>query len=484
MTTSLSSALSDSLLLGAQRPRLWSAPSWASSAGDEAIALAEMAGLELDDWQQFVLRESLGERPDQKWAARTAVLICPRQNGKNAILEARELAGLFLFGEQIIVHSAHEQATASNQFKRVLALIEGTPKLRRRMARPIRGKGSEAIELKSGQVIYFKTRTGGGTRGWSIDCIVFDEAYNLPEDAISAMVPTRSARPNTQTWYTSSAVDALKHPHGTALTRQRQRGLDKKPNVAFFEWSAEGDDPAKVTEEQACDPVILAPANPGFNIRLLPESIEEEFGEMGLREFAVERLGIGDWPDLDPDSAKTINPAKWKLCFTVNDLPSRSAYAVDVTPDRAFATVSAAGNHSEGPQGFEVVKHGRGTGWIVDFLVARAPDILVLDGGGPAASLIPELEKAGLEVTPISGKEYAQACGFLYDAIEDTAVLHGGGAELDTAVDVADTSPLGDAFKWSRKDSTGDITPLVAGTLAIWGLQTADTTDTVWAFRG
>lgn len=484
MTTSPASALSDSSLLGAQRPRLWSTPSWVTSAGDEAIELALLAGLELDDWQQFVLREALGERPDGKWAARTAVLICPRQNGKNAILEARELAGLFLFGEQIIVHSAHEQATASRQFARVLQLIEGTPKLKRRMKRAVHGKGSEAIEMRSGQWIYFKTRTGGGTRGWSIDLLVFDEAYDLPEAAISAMVPTKSARPNAQTFYTSSAVDQMKHPHGTALTRQRQRGIDGKPTVAFFEWSAPGEDPAKVTEEQALDPEILAPANPGFNIRLLPESIEEEIGEMGLRGFAVERLGVGDWPDLDPNSTKTINPAKWKLCYTNTELPVRTAYAVDVMIDRAFATVCAAGNHADGPPGFEVVKHARGTGWVVDFLVARQPDILVLDGGGPAASLIPELEQAGLEVTPISGKEYAQACGFLYDAIEDTAVLHGGGAELDTAVDVADTSPLGDAFKWSRKDSTGDITSLVAGTLAIWGLQTADTTDTVWAFRG
>jgi hypothetical protein len=30
--------------------------------------------------------------------------------------------------------------------------------------------------------------------------------------------------------------------------------------------------------------------------------------------------------------------------------------------------------------------------------------------------------------------------------------------------------PLGDAWGWSRKNSTVDITPLVAGTIATWAL--------------
>ena len=239
---------------GSEAPRFWSAPKFGSSAGDDAIDLAELAGLELDEWQKFVLRQSLGERDDGKWAAPTVCLICPRQNGKNAILGARELAGLILFDERVIIHSAHEQATASDQFRRVLGLIEGTPKLYKRMLRPIRGKGNESIVMKSGQVIYFKTRTGGGTRGFSIDLIVFDEAYELPETAISAMVPTLSARPKTQTIYTSSAVDQQKHQYGAALTRQRVRGIEGRSDLAFFEWSIDGADPAKVDEDGGIRP--------------------------------------------------------------------------------------------------------------------------------------------------------------------------------------------------------------------------------------
>jgi hypothetical protein len=64
-------------------------PPAATSAGEEAVELAAMAGIELDPWQELVLRESLGEREGGKWAAFEVGLIVPRQNGKGTVLEAR-----------------------------------------------------------------------------------------------------------------------------------------------------------------------------------------------------------------------------------------------------------------------------------------------------------------------------------------------------------------------------------------------------------
>jgi hypothetical protein len=66
----------------------------------------------LDPWQRFVLDRALGESKDGKWSAFEVGLVVPRQNGKGSILEARELAGLFLFDERLILHSAHEFETA------------------------------------------------------------------------------------------------------------------------------------------------------------------------------------------------------------------------------------------------------------------------------------------------------------------------------------------------------------------------------------
>jgi hypothetical protein len=57
------------------------------------------------------------ERADGKWAAFEVGLNVARQNGKGSILEARELAGLFLLGERLIIHSAHEFATSLEAFR-------------------------------------------------------------------------------------------------------------------------------------------------------------------------------------------------------------------------------------------------------------------------------------------------------------------------------------------------------------------------------
>ena len=42
--------------------------------------------------------------------------------------------------------------------------------------------------------------------------------------------------------------------------------------------------------------------------------------------------------------------------------------------------------------------------------------------------------------------------------------------------------PLGDAWAWSRKNSTVDISPLVAATLALWGYSNA-AGDGDWTFH-
>jgi phage terminase large subunit-like protein len=78
-------------------------------------------GPDLDPWQEFVLAHALGERADGKWAAFEVGVMVSRQNGKGAILEARELAGLFLLGERLIIHSAHQFDTSLEAFRRLLS---------------------------------------------------------------------------------------------------------------------------------------------------------------------------------------------------------------------------------------------------------------------------------------------------------------------------------------------------------------------------
>lgn len=68
----------------------------------------DAAGYDLDDWQSWFLTQALGTLPDATWAATDVGLVVSRQNGKGTVLEVRELGGLFVLGEELIIHTAHE----------------------------------------------------------------------------------------------------------------------------------------------------------------------------------------------------------------------------------------------------------------------------------------------------------------------------------------------------------------------------------------
>ena len=89
----------------------------------ECLELCGRCGLELDPWQQFVLRRGLRLRPDGKFAAPEVGVCVGRQNGKGGIIEARELGGLFVWGETTIVHTAHLFDTSLEAFLRMSNLF-------------------------------------------------------------------------------------------------------------------------------------------------------------------------------------------------------------------------------------------------------------------------------------------------------------------------------------------------------------------------
>lgn len=120
---------SGAALIGAQRPRVWTAPDrhrelteGCSSCGDpeykgagcgnylatDVLDWAQGFGYQLDDWQKWVLTEGLGTAPDGRWSSFENAVIVSRQNGKGTCEEVRELSGLFVIGEELIIHTAHE----------------------------------------------------------------------------------------------------------------------------------------------------------------------------------------------------------------------------------------------------------------------------------------------------------------------------------------------------------------------------------------
>lgn len=461
------------------------------SDGDLAIELAASAGLRLDPWQRFVLRHSLGRR-DGRWAAFEAAMLVSRQNGKGTVLEARELAGLYLFDERLILHSAHEYKTAVEGFRRIRDLIDGRDSLRQRVKRVITSHGEESIELRGGKRLRFLARSTGSGRGFTGDTIILDEAQNLGDPMVEAMMPTVSARPNPQVIYAATAPDRDLAPcgHLAKLRRRALKGGDR--NLAWFEWSinphgdlcgpgcGEHDDPASVGS--------WARANPGLGIRISVEHVAREFASMGPAGFARERLGVGNWP-VDEAAWQVISEDHWTAAADpASQVGDPVCFAADVTPDRGWGSIAVAGRRSDGLLHVEVTDHRPKTSWMVPRILELQerwrPRAVVIDAAGPAGSLVAPLKEAGFETIgptadpPDSGKalvlptarDAAQACGAFYDLVTDAKALrHLDQPELAVALAGATKRPLGDAWAWDRKGVGIDLSPLVAVTLAAWG---------------
>lgn len=453
---------------GTQRPRIATVPPSVSSAGQEAADLAAQAGLILDPWQVWVLDQSLGETADGLWAAFEVGLIVSRQNGKGSILEARELAGLLLFDEQLILHSAHEFKTAVEAFRRLRMLIDQTPHLKRRVSRVVQSTNEMGIELTTGQRVRFIARSGGSGRGFTGDLVILDEAYNLDAEAMEAVLPTLSARPNPQVWYTSSAGKDT----STQLGRVRARGVaGGDPDLAFFEWSIRAKLLGDEVNDDPADPTNWASANPALGYRITTQYMARELSALGVDSFAKERLAVTAYPVDDAQRWEVIPEAHWNTTLQPGaTLGEALALAIDTTPDHGWTSVAAVGEREDGGIHAELIEHREGTAWVADRVVELndrwSPCAIALDGAGPAGVLLADLEAAGIEVTQPTAREFGQACGGILVAFRDTAISHLDQEPLRLAIAGARKRPLGDAWAWARRDTAVDISPLVAVTLA------------------
>lgn len=453
---------------------------------DEAAFLASEYGLTPDDWQEDVLEDWLGRRRDGRWAAATCGLAVPRQNGKNSILEVRELFGMVGLGEKFL-HTAHQVKTARKAFLRISSFFENErqyPELAAMVKEIRKTNGQEAVVLVNGGSVEFIARSRNSGRGFTVDVLVCDEAQDLTDDELDALLPTISAAPqrNPQVILTGTPPDPDKGETGEVFTRVRRDG--EKNLDARLAWMDFGvaDGPLPDIDDQES----WRKVNPALGTRLNLSEVVREHGLMSPEGFARERMGW--WGDGNT-GLSDIDQRAWAECRDDDSvITSSRTLGVDVNLDHSWACISGAGKRDDGLPSVEDIVHDRGTGWVV----RRAKELLdkhgripvAIDARSPAASLIPDFEAAGIEVLKLTTADVTQACGWLFSSINDRAIRHCG-SDLDKAVAGAIKRNVGDAFAWGRKQSVVDITPLNSATwaLAAMTLDPGPITDAgVWVF--
>jgi hypothetical protein len=279
-------------------------PDGDEARAEAAIGLAALAGTDLDGWQRFGLRASLGRR-EGRWASFENVWVVPRQNGKSVALGIRALAGALLFGERLVIVSAHEWRTVVELFRAADDLLAGSA-LRKHVRRVRRAGGEEAIEFTNGNRVRFMNRSRESARGFSADSVIMDEAHTVTGDQMAALLPVLSARPDPQVTYACAGPG----PQAWHLSRLRSRVLNgDHARLCWLEWSADPD--GDVEDEDAW----LA-ANPASaSGRLQVERMREERVSLGFDGFKAERLACAPWPSEMEGAYKLFTPDDVRSLF-------------------------------------------------------------------------------------------------------------------------------------------------------------------------
>lgn len=423
-------------------------------------------------WQRQVLEVALEINPDTgRLAYRQVVLTVPRQSGKTTLLLVLVLLRALAGRRQNIRYTAQTGSDARKKFiDDWKPILESSPFASQ--FHPRLTNGHEALLFRNGSLFGLVATTKKTGHGGTIDLGILDEAFAHPDARLEqALGPAMITRPQPQLWVVSTAGTPEDSPYlwGKVESGRQMAEAGVNEGVAYFEWSAdEKADPA--------DPATWWSCMPALGITVTEAAVAADFASMSLSEFR--RAYLNQWVTALSDPVIPLEV--WNgLADPASAMSGPVCFAFDVSPDRSRSAISAAGARSDGRIHTEVVEHRTGTGWLASRMAELVrdhhPRAVLCDPSGPAGSLLPDLERAGVVVTTVNAADHAKACGHLYDSATQGSLAHLGTLELATALDGATKRPLGDAWAWSRKSSSVDISPLVATTLAVWGASQSDT---------
>lgn len=490
MTTSL---VSDwPTLEGNQDPLHLLADEGDSVEAEKACTLAARVGREQLPWQRNTLHGVLALNGDGLFTHPTAIIIACRQNGKTlSAAELRILYGAFNRHETI-VYSAQRWITAKAIYLRVKRLIASRPSLKRRVDGWLCSQGVAGFTVHhddgTESPVMFITRSADFRGPDEIDLVIYDEAYNLTDAAMSAISPTQLASKNPQTIYLSSAVNEEIHPNGEVLARLRYRALESirlersRSGVYYAEYAAPEPDPELSDDERRAvreDPATWRVANPSMGVIHSDAKVQKLLSELSATSFEVEVLGWGRWPKTEEASTSPISKTVWGGMANPaarSTLTGSRTIAVHRSWNRKVWTVAAAQMTADGRIHPEIGpvrtgSHAQMAEYLIGKIAEWNPVAVLIDRKNPAAVLQPLLEAADIEPVMTGAPEAVAACEmFLNDAL-DGKLSHSDQQAFNESVQAASKRKLPAGDEAWVDDDPGVAGPIIAASLAVWGLR-------------
>ena len=462
---------------GSQEPRISVEPERTSTDGKDAAELMDEYGYTLDPWQRNVLDCWLG-RKDGKRIVTSAGLALPRQNGKNVCLEAREFYGLVVDGEKIL-HTAHQVRTSKKSFRRLAAMFTDKrhPEITDIVKQIRYTNGEECIELDNGGTIEFSARSRQAARGFDgISLVVYDEAQELTDDQVEAIMSTLSASSTGTRQIIYTGTPPYPGCPGDVFRRRRAICI-KEPGThdSWHEWSVEAKSAADIN---VSDVSVWYMTNPALGIRLTEDFTREEMRTMSADGFARERLGW--WSPVEEHKTDyAISKSDWDACMSEDPKPEgKTAYGVKFSFDGSTVALCGAVIPKIGDARISLIDvrpTGIGLSWLADWLNERyyQASCVVIDGRNGVDVLVERISDVwrmrGSVIRPTS-KDVIASVSTLTDALGEKSVtwFHKQMALNESAI-TSIKRPIGGGWGFGGENSA----PIEAAALALWGAKTS-----------
>ena len=420
-------------VFGVSTPRIHTPLNDLPSKGHELIQLATDIGVELMEWQKFVLIHTHKVKPDGRWATPLNVVTVARQNGKSFLMQLRILGGLFLWDEPLQIGSAHRLATSLEQFRQLVNLIESSDKLKNRVQRIRWSHGSEEIEVKgtNGGINRFIVKAGGSAaRGVSAPSTLhLDELREMHDmESFASLRYTLMAAKNPMVMAYTNAGDA----HSKVLNMLRDRGLaaaaGADDDIGYFEWSAPTDE---ITIENARH------ANPSLGVTIHPDNLRAVFNdppEVVMTEVLCRWVQTMN---------SVVDAEKWNQCADDVDLDEDKLtwLALDISPDRRHCALVGAQKLGDERFVVKLLHTWENSMQLDDRAIAndaasycrKYPIEYLLYSRKTSGAVASRLVPAGIPIFDMD-QSYPQSCDELIGAINSGRLRHRSQSELSTQI--------------------------------------------------
>lgn len=503
-------------LFGRTEPRLWTKPlrelTAETSLGFEVIDFAlEVLGVDLYPWQRWLLIHALELREDGTYRFRRVIVLVARQNGKTMLAAVLSAWWIFIDSarhpERVppvdfkVVGTAQNLDIARGPWAKVKTWCDPDPEtieeaelaipmLQASTAKVVDAHGQEGIYARSRA--HYEMRAAGNSRGKPAARVLMDELREQKNwVAWNAVSQTTKSFWSGQLWGISNAGD----PRSIVLKQQRDVGLELNSewdryveagimaaetyandphhdvSLGLFEWSAPDDCPID-------DVAGILQANPSIGYGAITvEMCISDSRTMPNADYRTEVLC--QWVDAQVNSYITVEDLEQTHVSPsqiVIPRGSRTVWGVDASQNRSMTYVAAAVLTEEGRPFVTVRTQRAGMLWLPDYMRQLAQEsgqweVAVQSKGAPSMEFPDALEKLGFTVHRVDGSHIGIATGRFKDRIRDRALVTVAQPLVRLAIEGGVTSKYAENDAWSRVKSVTDVAPVVAETVALYGLE-------------